>query len=111
MNTPEAPSGLTPYEIIGRLSELYGRGVEASSLGLVGLETWAGPEFRERCRDIEDLQTKLNTTGPPGRSPWRGVNRVEPILQPELREFVDKLHGLSRPSRRSHKPPPALRKR
>jgi very-short-patch-repair endonuclease/DNA polymerase III delta prime subunit len=91
MNTPEAPSGLTPYEIIGRLSELYGRGVEASNLGLADLESWTGAHFRDRCRDIKDLQAQLSATGPPRDNPWRGVNRLEPILQPEFREFLDHL--------------------
>jgi very-short-patch-repair endonuclease/DNA polymerase III delta prime subunit len=91
MNSPEAPSGLTPYEIIGRLSELYGRGVEATNLGLAGLESWTDPDFRDRCRDIEDLRAQLIAIGPPSASPWRGVNRVEPMLHPEFREFLDSL--------------------
>ncbi len=65
MNTPEGPSGLTPYQIIGRLTSLYGRGVEALNLGLAGLESWTNSQFRERCRDVEDLQSHLNAIGPP----------------------------------------------
>ncbi|HEY2157777.1 MAG TPA: DUF4011 domain-containing protein, partial [Isosphaeraceae bacterium] len=50
LNTPVDPSGLTPYQVIGRLTALYGRGVEASSLGLAGLEILTADQFRERCR-------------------------------------------------------------
>ena len=91
MNTPFVPSGLTPYQLIGRLAGLYRRGVEASNLGLVGLESWTSRQFRDRCRDVEDLQAHLNALGCPGDHPWRGVNRTEPILHSEFREFFDGL--------------------
>ncbi len=91
MNTPVAPSAPTPFEIIGRLTCLYGRGVEATSLRLVGLESWTVSEFRERCREVEDLQAHLNAIGPPVDHPWCGVNRAEPILHAELREFQERL--------------------
>jgi len=91
MNTPLVPSGLTPYQLIGRLAALYGRGVDASNLGLVGLESWTSRLFRDRCRDVEDLQAHLNAIGCPGNHPWRGVNRTEPILHAEFREFLDGL--------------------
>ncbi len=88
MNTPADPSGLTPYQVIGRLAALYGRGVEASNLGLAGLESWTADLFRGRCLDVEELQAYLESLGPPGDHPWRGVRRVEPILHAELRELA-----------------------
>ena len=91
MNTPVAPSAPTPFEIIGRLTCLYRRGVEATNLGLVGLESWTVSQFRERCRDVEDLQAHLHAIGPPVDHPWCGVSRAEPILHVELREFLEKL--------------------
>lgn len=91
MNTPVDPSGLTPYQVIGRLSALYGRGVEASNLGLTGLESLTGSHFRELCREVEDLQAHLRAIGAPGDHSWRGVNRTEMVLQPEFREFLGNL--------------------
>ncbi len=91
MNTPVDPSGLTPYQVIGRLAALYGRGVEASNLGLAGLESWTADLFRARCRDVEELQAYLESLGAPADHPWRGVRRVEPILHAELRELADGL--------------------
>ena len=91
MNTPVAPSAPTPIEIIGRLTCLYRRGVEATNLGLVGLESWTMSQFRERSRDLEDLQAHLSAIGPPVDHPWCGVNRAEPILHAELRELLEKL--------------------
>ena len=91
MNTPLSPSGLTPYQVIGRLSALYGRDVEASSLGLDGLESWTSKQFHDRCRDVEDLQAHLNAIGCPVDHPWNGVMRTEPILHAEFRELLGEL--------------------
>jgi hypothetical protein len=91
MNTRVAQSGPTPFQIIGRLTCLYSRGVEATNLGLIGLESWTMGQFRERCQDVEDLQVHLNAIGPPSDHSWCGVNRAEPILHAELNEFLAKL--------------------
>jgi very-short-patch-repair endonuclease len=91
MNTPIAPSAPTPFQIIGRLTCLYRRGAEPSNLELAGMETWSMSEFRERCSDVEDLQTHLATIGPPVDHPWCGVNRAEPILHPEHNQLREKL--------------------
>jgi very-short-patch-repair endonuclease len=91
MNTPGEPSGLTPYQVIGRLAGLYGRGVEPLNLKLAGMESWTGKQFRDRCKDVEELQAHLQTLGAPANHAWRGVNRTEPILHAESREFREKL--------------------
>ncbi len=87
MNTPIAQSAPTPFEIMGRLTSLYRRGVEATNLGLSGLESWTASEFHERCRDVEDLQAHLSEIGAPADHPWCGVKRAEPILHAELRDL------------------------
>ena len=96
MNTPEAPSSLSPFQIIGQLTSLYGRGVTASNLGLAGLESWTKNQFREHRREVEDLQAQLKAIGPPRDHTWRGVTRAEPILQAEFREFLDNLDHTAR---------------
>ncbi len=87
MNTPLEPAGVTPFQVIGRLSRLYGKGVEATGLVLAQSETWSGSQFRDQCRAIADLQKYLEEIGPPANHPWRGVNRREPILHADLKEL------------------------
>src|SRR5262249_31634324 len=77
MNTPLEPAGVTPYQVIGRLSCLYGKGVEATGLALTKPETWSGSKFRDRCRALADLQNHHEENGSPANHPWRGVNRTE----------------------------------
>jgi very-short-patch-repair endonuclease len=91
MNTPMAPSGLSPYEIIGQLRSLYGHGVEPLNLGLAGLESLTHSQFFDRCRDVEDLQAQLGAIGRPQDHAWRGVTRTAPILPEELGGFLAEL--------------------
>jgi very-short-patch-repair endonuclease len=90
MNTPLEPAGVTPYQIIGRLTGLYSKGVEATGLALSKAENWSNNEFQDRCRDLADLQTHLRAIGSPAVYPWRGANRTEPLLHADLLELHSK---------------------
>ena len=87
MNTPIEPAGVTPYQVIGRLTHLYARGIEAADFSLPKPETWSGSTFREHCRALADLQKHLEEIGPPADHPWRGVNRTEPLLPTDMKEL------------------------
>jgi Protein of unknown function (DUF4011)/AAA domain len=89
MNTPIQPAGFTPFQVIGRLAQLYGQGIEAVNLPLAGPETWSSSQFREHCRSLSDLQQHLEEIGPPKDHPWRGANRTEPLLPMDLRSLQD----------------------
>ena len=91
MNTALEPAGVTPFQIIGRLSRLYREGVEATNIALSNPETWTVAKFRERCRAIADLQKHLEEIGPPTDHPWLGVNRTEAILPADLKELQSKV--------------------
>jgi very-short-patch-repair endonuclease len=87
MNTPIEPAGFTPYQIIGRLTHLYSRGIEAATFSLPAPESWSGPTFREHRRGLADLQKHLEEIGPPTDHPWKGVNRIEPLLPTDIAEL------------------------
>ena len=91
MNTPLQPAGVTPFQVIGGLSHLYGKGMEANSLVLSQVETWSGSQFREHCRTIADLEKHLEEIGPPSHHPWRGVNRRELILHADLKDLQSQI--------------------
>ena len=88
MNTPIEPSGLTPYRILGRLSRLYGSGIEPTSLSLPGAESWSRTDYMGLRHEIKDLQSYLADMGPPKDHPWRGVNR-KPTLLPADRKALE----------------------
>jgi very-short-patch-repair endonuclease len=87
MNAPIEPAGLTPYEIIGKLTRLHAQGIEAANLPLPNPETWTGPRFREHCRALADLQKHVEEIGPPYEHPWRGVSRTAPLLPTDIKEL------------------------
>ncbi|MDB5348771.1 MAG: hypothetical protein JWN86_18 [Planctomycetota bacterium] len=91
LNSPIQPADLTPYQIIGKLVRLYGKGIEATDIALAESDTWSGNTFREKCRSIEELQAYLRQIGPPSDHAWRGVTRTEPILHGELRDLLAKV--------------------
>jgi very-short-patch-repair endonuclease len=87
MNTPIRPAGITPFQVIGRLTHLYARGIEALSFPLPAPGSWNGPTFREHCRNLADLQKHLEEIGAPADHAWRGVARIEPLLPADMREL------------------------
>lgn len=91
MNTPLAPAGVTPFRVIGRLSNLYDQGVEATNLTLAEAATWSPLEYREKRRTIEELRSLLAEIGSPAEHAWRGVNRADPILPEDQRRLRAKL--------------------
>jgi very-short-patch-repair endonuclease len=91
MNTPIEPAGVTPFQIIGRLSRLHSRGIEPTNLALSRPETWSVGEFRDRCRAIADLQKQLEGIGAPSEHPWRGADRTDVILPADMKELQSKV--------------------
>ena len=91
MNTPIEPAGVTPFQIIGRLSRLYARGIEATTFSLPAPESWSGSRFREHCRGLADLQKHLEEIGSLPDHPWKGVSRTEPLLPTDMKELQSRV--------------------
>ena len=87
MNTRIEPAGVTPYQVIGRLTRLYAEGVEAANFPLTTPESWSGPVFREHCRGLADLREHLAEIGSPPDHPWKGVTRTETLLQADMKDL------------------------
>ena len=87
MNTPIEPAGVTPYQVIGRLTHLYAQGIEAATFALPAPESWSGPVFRKHCRGLANLQKHLEEIGSLPDHPWRGVGRTDPLLPTDMKEL------------------------
>ena len=87
MNTPIEPAGVTPHQVIGRLTRLHAQGIGAAALPLPSPESWSGAQFREHCRGLADLQKHLEEIGSPSDHPWKGVARIEPVLPTDIVEL------------------------
>ena len=89
MNTRIEPAGVTPYQVLGRLTRLYAEGVEAVDLPLAAPESWTGPVFREHCRGLADLREHLAEIGSLPDHPWKGVTRSETLLPSDVKGLQD----------------------
>ena len=76
-------SGLTPFAIIGYLSLLEKRGLQANELTFSGGEDWTADQRKINRGHIEELANRINDIGIPVNHPWRGTN-ITAILQIDL---------------------------
>ena len=97
LHTPLQPSGWTPYQIIGRLTALGTRCVEAGTFALAGAEQWTAEGIRQRESLVIEIAERVTEMGPPSSNPWRGVERVAvlaidlPPLGKQLRLLSERL--------------------
>ncbi|CAN5764844.1 hypothetical protein BH23PLA1_BH23PLA1_06840 [soil metagenome] len=97
MNTPLDPAGVTPFQIIGRLAHFYGRGIKPTRLTLTESETWNSDKFQDLLQEINNLHIYMQSIGPPSEHPWRGINRVEPILPVDRLELLSQIKETAGP--------------
>ena len=76
-------SGLTPFAIIGHLSLLEKRGLQANELMFSGAEDWTADQRKINRGHIEELAKRIDEIGLPVNHPWRGTN-ITAILQIDL---------------------------
>lgn len=76
-------SGLTPFSIIGYLSLLEKRGLQANELTFSGAEDWTTDQRKTNRGHIEELANRINDIGLPANHPWRGTN-ITAVLQIDL---------------------------
>ena len=103
MNTPIEPAGLTPYQVIGRLTRALwprdrGRDI-LSPAGVVERSQGSGSivdglaDFRSTWRRSDHCPT----------TPGRGVNRIEPLLPTDMKELQAGVAEASQLADRSHR--------
>jgi very-short-patch-repair endonuclease len=80
LHTPLAPSGFTPYSLLGRLAMLGDRGREAAELSFADAERWTAAEHNARRALIAELAERIAQMGSPQTHAWRGVRR-ETVLK------------------------------
>jgi len=76
MHSEEAPSGLTPYAVIGNLARLADVSLIDYPDLTPGAETWTPAELAERSRVVKELVAKAEKVPRPGVHPWRGVGHA-----------------------------------
>jgi len=89
-----APSGLSPFAVIGRLVALGERGRATGSLIFAGAENWTVEDREGRLRLVEELAALVEEIGVPAEHPWRGVGR-EIVLRIDLDPLATRIRSLA----------------
>ena len=68
-------SGNTPYLLMGRISELLGRGTPPPNFSIDGIDTWSKATFEDHLKAVEAFITQVQLVGRENTHLWRGVHR------------------------------------
>jgi very-short-patch-repair endonuclease len=91
LHQPHPATGLTPYRVLGELIRLGNAAPSATTLDLVGAETWSATDRSSREALVTELGDRIQQMGPPSQHPWRGVRR-DALLPTDLHSIVDLLN-------------------
>jgi very-short-patch-repair endonuclease len=94
LHTPQQPSGLTAFQIIGNLVRNKEDGVEARSIVLDNPQSWSADDKKDREELLADITARIRNLGIPAHHPWRGVCRLLPLLPNEFDRLFDTLTEL-----------------
>ena len=101
MHEPLAPSGISPFQILGVLTALGPLGRELGEVNLPHAETWNADDLRERRALLGELAQRAKEMGTLAANPWRGARR-ETVLNidlPRVQETVEALAAALPPLR------------
>lgn len=75
VNSPVAPSGLSPHQLVGRLDKAGGPTPSPGepAIELADSAAWSFDDFRQRREDVLELQTLVERIGVPREHPYWGT--------------------------------------
>jgi very-short-patch-repair endonuclease len=89
-----APSGLSPYEVMGKLSGLRSEQTPPPAFELSQALAWSAEEFAQQAVQIEQFAAIVAQLGNPQLHPWRGVGLRAAVFT-DVQRLMAKLTGLS----------------
>lgn len=93
MHEMHSPSGLTPYQVFGQLSQLRQQGQQPVDLTLDGPASWNPDELDMRRRLLAEVVQRIDDIGLPDRHPWKGVG-LEVVLPTTIERLLPKITDL-----------------
>lgn len=68
-------TGNTPFLLMGRMSELLGRGTPPPDFTIEGIDKWSKDTFEDHLKAVEAFISQVQVVGLESVHPWRGINR------------------------------------
>jgi very-short-patch-repair endonuclease len=94
MHEPHHASTLTPYQVIGELTQLRQDGRSPSDVRLTGPERWSPDDFAVRHGLLTELAERVGDIGRPADHAWCGVG-LQAILPTEAERLVRRIAELA----------------
>jgi len=104
LHTSIAPSGYTPFEVLGHLAVLGQRGKQVNTCAFENALDWTKEQRLSYRKRTSELSERVQEIGLPSQHPWRGVKRevflnidLDPIAQQiqRLGTLLGKVRGQS----------------
>ena len=93
MHVRHAPSGLTPFEVMGHLTRLRQLGQKPVDFELEHPTSWNQDEVVQRRHMLHELAQRIDDIGLPAAHPWNGVG-LEMILPTTVERLIPPLTTL-----------------
>ncbi len=68
-------TGNTPFLLMGRMSELLGRGTPPPDFDIDGIDSWSKSTMEDHLKAVEAYIAQVKLVGQENTHPWHGVNR------------------------------------
>lgn len=95
LHTPHAPTGLTPFQVLGELVRLGPHAEAAATPDLPGAESWTPADRSKREGAMADLGACVERIGVPAQHPWRGA-QLDTVLPSDTAGILAKAQPASR---------------
>lgn len=95
MHTRHAAAQLTPFEVIGELTELLRQGHAPVDFELAEAARWTPDERALRGRLLEEFAHRIGEIGLPGEHPWTGVG-LTAMLPTDVDRLMRRIEELKR---------------
>jgi len=94
MNTSLQPADVTPFQVLGKLSQLRASGVRSAPFILDEPTSWSRQDFTEYCRRLREFEAYICDLGSLEDHPWKGVALSVPLLPSDVERLFGSIKAL-----------------
>lgn len=90
VHSQDSITGNTAYRLMGRISQLSGKGIPPANFEIPDIDTWSIEQFDERRGLVSRFAEATMKFGSEHQHPWRGVEkRLSPVARQKLNQLLD----------------------
>lgn len=95
LHSPQASSGMTPYQVVTDMLELRMTLGTIPDFQMGGVEKWSAEQSKQYADQVKDYTASINAlNSPPDKHPWRGSN-LDKVLPMDLERMVARVPEVS----------------